>query len=262
MLLTVSVSSQAKDNDLTLEQIAGLNEIVLQLCQISKKGWESKVEITGYGSSRIFARFVSLGLEGDFSKTEWEGIKPSTDNLSIQTECVIAMTPMLLTRLIPTDNTSETPFSMKEQIVALEWYERICPVVHLFVPYGPGGTSDHVARVFSFAFSDSGMDNTLRVRNFPGMHNELDSMFKNNGSFDGCTLGIIKSENRTSFPTPYMNMKIGENWRSVVLPSGIVSEVAENWKAILYKIENDPDFQRRLKVDLVVNMEYTESDMP
>ena len=234
-------------------------------------GSESASDLSGSAELEIkgiLSKIAELDVAGSvgFNSNEYYNVirEQLGSELNSVRECRIHIWDSLEERLTTAKQDAENTdkrYTSDEIISALDWYDAKCPRLKLLIPFGAGGKPDMAARIFSYAFTDSGMRQKVQTSNYRGMHKDIDSLFNEVSGYDGCSLAIVRSNTRGEFPLPYMNIKIRDKWYSTVLPSGIVTEVAERWKVILYKIETDPDFKRRMK-DLVVDIEYTVDDLP
>lgn len=101
-LVTLSISNLT--NAMTVEENKIVRESVLELCRGgSLQGKTSSVSVKGEGkvTTVLFKKLVEAGLNGtaEFSKAEWDGIKPllpETFDSKAYVECVKELTPKFL----------------------------------------------------------------------------------------------------------------------------------------------------------------------
>ena len=164
-----------------------------------------------------------------------------------------------------TQPTGNPPDRSAASVAAMEWIESRCGSrIELLVPTSPGSSLDQAARSFATALSGSGVKPVPIVTSRPGVFmangafsvQKFDDWQRTHTAKEGCLLMFVPGEVREQFALPRFDATVADKAYGIVLPRGLLSDVAARWNTVFVKASQDPDFVREvsrvgLKVDVV-----------
>lgn len=80
------------------EQLDSLKSAVKEMCETPTQSGE-RFSVEGKAAGNVLIKLIGIGLEGEISKSEWDGIEQYRETQANRLECVVSLTTLLLPNL-------------------------------------------------------------------------------------------------------------------------------------------------------------------